>query len=344
MREKPSTPRAPARPPESLVPHLASYAREARAMGFTTSSVRAQLWKLRQLGRWLDQSKIPASGLTEQVIREYLAARRGSGRRLEGAGAAARRCLAHLRQLGRVPPPDPPVDDSPIGQTQHRYEDYLKIERALDPKTLLKYAPFVRKFLVSRFGDGPCRLADLGSRDISQFVLRSASSMSSSGAHDMTTALRSFLRFLFQTGQIETDLTASVPTVASWRLATIPKYISSVDVRRLLDACPRDTECSTRNYAILLLLARLGLRAGDVAAMELDDIDWRTGELRVRGKTSSRDRFPRRRSGQRWPATFGTLDQHAPRAASSSVHSRRGGPSLLPGWAPSCGTHSTAPA
>ncbi len=292
MREKPSTLRAPACPLGSLVPYLASYAREARAMGFTASSVRAQLWKLKQLSSWLDDRKIAASGLTEPVIREYLAARRFSGSRADGEGAAARRCFAHLRELGVAPPEQPPFDDSPIGQIRRRYEDYLRIERSLDAKTLLKYVPFVRKFLVSQFGDGPVRLADLRSRDISRFVLRHAPSMSSSGAHDMTTALRSFLRFLFQAGEVETDIAASVPTVATWRLATIPKYISSVDVQRLLDACPQDTECSKRNYAILLLLARLGLRAGDVAAIELDDIEWRTGELRVRGKTSSRDRFP----------------------------------------------------
>jgi site-specific recombinase XerD len=261
-------------------------------MGFTASSVRAHLWKLKQLSRWLDEHKTPASGLTEPIIREYLVARRCAGRRADGEGAAARRCLAHLRELGVAPPAEPLVDHSPIGQIQRRYGDYLRIERSLDAKTLLKYIPFVRKFLVSQFGDGPVRLADLRSRDISEFVFRRAPSMSSSGAHDMTTALRSFLRFLFQTVQIETDMAASVPAVASWRLATIPKYISSVNVQRLLDACPRDTECSNRNYAILLLLARLGLRAGEVAAIKLDDIEWRTGELRVRGKTSSRDRFP----------------------------------------------------
>jgi site-specific recombinase XerD len=86
-------------------------------------------------------------------------------------------------------------------------------------------------------------------------------------------------------------MAASVPTVALWRLATIPKYISPADVQRLLDACPRNTECSERNYAILLLLARLGLRAGDVVALELDDIEWRAGEIRVRGKRPQ-DRFP----------------------------------------------------
>jgi integrase len=86
-------------------------------------------------------------------------------------------------------------------------------------------------------------------------------------------------------------MAASVPTVALWRLATIPKYISPADVQRLLDACPRNAECSERNYAILLLLARLGLRAGDVVALELDDIEWRAGEIRVRGKRPQ-DRFP----------------------------------------------------
>ncbi len=292
MRGKPSPGRGPACAPRTLVAYLASYAREVRAMGFTASSTRAQLWRLRRLSKWLEERKIPASALTEHVITKYLAARGRPGRRGEGEAAAARRCLAHLRQLGVAPPAEPAFDDSPVGRIQRRYEEYLQVERALDPKTLLKYGPFVRKFLASRFGDGPARVADLRARDVSTFVLRCASSMGSSQARDMTVALRSFFRFLFQTGQVETDIAASVPKVAAWRFATIPKYISPSNVQRLLDKSPRDTKSGRRNYAILLLLARLGLRAGDVAALELDDIDWRAGELRVRGKTTSRDRFP----------------------------------------------------
>jgi len=111
-------------------------------------------------------------------------------------------------------------------------------------------------------------------------------------AQVMTTALRSFLRFLLQTGKINADLGASVPSVANWPLSTIPKYLTVDQVERVIRGSVQRTSIGRRNHAILLLLARLGLRAGEVTALELGDLDWRSGELVVRGKRTSRDRFP----------------------------------------------------
>ncbi len=108
----------------------------------------------------------------------------------------------------------------------------------------------------------------------------------------MTTAFRSFFRFLFQKGELQTDLAASVPTVADWRLSTVPKFLTPEEVERVLKACDRRTATGRRDYAILLLLARLGLRAGEVVALQLDDINWRAGEILVRGKGLFHDRMP----------------------------------------------------
>jgi site-specific recombinase XerD len=108
----------------------------------------------------------------------------------------------------------------------------------------------------------------------------------------MTTAFRSFFRFLFQSGELQVDLSAAVPTVADWRLSTIPKYLIPDEVERVVSSCDRQTSTGRRDYAILLLLARLGLRAGEVVALELDDIDWRAGEILVRGKGLLHDRMP----------------------------------------------------
>jgi site-specific recombinase XerD len=108
----------------------------------------------------------------------------------------------------------------------------------------------------------------------------------------MVTALRSFLRFLFQHGQIEANLAEAVPAVVDWRLSTIPKYLSVEEIEGLLDACDQSTSTGRRDRAILLLLARLGLRAGEVVALELDDIDWRAGEIVVRGKGLLHDHLP----------------------------------------------------
>ena len=108
----------------------------------------------------------------------------------------------------------------------------------------------------------------------------------------MTTAFRSFFRFLFQKGELHADLAASVPTVAAWRLSTVPKHLTPEEVERVLKACNRGLASGRRDYAVLLLLARLGLRAGEVVALQLDDINWRAGEITVRGKGLFHDRMP----------------------------------------------------
>jgi len=108
----------------------------------------------------------------------------------------------------------------------------------------------------------------------------------------MTTAFRSFFRFLFQTGELQADLVPAVPTVADWRLSTVPKYLMPDEVERVVGSCNRQTSTGRRDYAILLLLARLGLRAGEIVAVKLDDIDWRAGEILIRGKGLVHDRMP----------------------------------------------------
>jgi integrase/recombinase XerD len=109
----------------------------------------------------------------------------------------------------------------------------------------------------------------------------------------MTTALRALFRFLFQAGELGVDLSLAVPTVPDWRLATLPRSLTPEHVERLLAACDRRTATGRRDHAILRLLARLGLRAGEVVALELDDLHWRTGEITIRGKKGLRhERFP----------------------------------------------------
>src|SRR5262249_50524403 len=108
----------------------------------------------------------------------------------------------------------------------------------------------------------------------------------------MVAALRSFFRFLFQHGQTESDLAGAIPTVPEWRLAEVPKYLKPEEVERVIHSCQRDTDVARRDHAIVLLLARLGLRASEVIALELDDIDWRTGVLTVRGKGRAHDCLP----------------------------------------------------
>jgi site-specific recombinase XerC len=200
--------------------------------------------------------------------------------------------LDHLREHHVVQRVTPTCDVSPLAAILDRYEKHLRSERGLTTATIINYLPFARKFLSDRFGEGPFLLKVVRPCDISGFILRHARTMSCRRAQLMTTAFRSFFRFLFMRGELQVDLAPSIPTVADWRLSTLPRYITAEEVIRVLGSCDRHTATGRRDYALLLLLARLGLRAGEIVAMQLDDIDWRSGEILVRGKGLLYDRMP----------------------------------------------------
>jgi site-specific recombinase XerD len=303
-----------------LGPHLDSFVAVLDELGYSRASKREQLWLLQDLGRSLQQWGITAGQLDEKALKKFLARRRRRGRLRRSDAATVRRFLAHLREQGIARPARVVPDDSPIAQLQRRYETYLRKERGLSPSTLHSYLPLSHRFLTEQFGNGPLHLETLGPPDVSNFVLRHALSMCPKLAQLMVSALRSFLRFLFRDGEIVADLAACVPTVANWRLAAVPKYISPEDVERLLNSCDRSTTAGRRNYAILLLLARLALRAGEVVAMRLEDIHWRAGELLVRGKGSRHDRLPLTKDVGSALATY--LRHDRPRCGSRQVFVR----------------------
>lgn len=276
----------------ALGTYLDSFAAAVSAMGYQRSTVRWQLWLLRDLGRWLERRGVPVTELDESILERFVVWCRRRGRVSRGDAATVQRFLGHLRAQGIVRPADVSRADSAIAQLLRRYEVYLKQERGLAPATVATYQPFVHRFLIERFGNGPLLLERLGPSDLETAVVRHAPSTCPKRAQLMASALRSFLRFLLLQGEIAIDLAASVPTVADARLATVPKYISAQEVERLLTGCNRSSTVGRRDYAILLLLARLGLRAGEVLALELDDIHWRAGEIVVRGKGNVRDRLP----------------------------------------------------
>jgi site-specific recombinase XerD len=164
------------------------------------------------------------------------------------------------------------------------YEHFLLKERNLVPHTVAHRRLVARRFLSERFGSGPLVLSRLRAPDVTTFVQRHASDHGPAHAKHLVTGVRLFLRYLHYKGQIDADLSLAVPTVAGWALSTVPKHLPAADVRRLLHHCDRTTPLGRRNYAILLLLARLGLRAGEVVRLNLEDIDWENGRITVYGK------------------------------------------------------------
>jgi site-specific recombinase XerD len=200
--------------------------------------------------------------------------------------------LEHLRDHGVIPVPVSEADSSSLSCIAGDFEHYLLHQRCLAPTTVQYYLATVRRFLGERFGTQPLRLAVLCPQDVTRFMVQQARRYSPGHAKLLATALRSFFRFLLQRGAIATDLANAVPTVPNWRLSPLPKFMKGEDVDCLLQSCDHSTPQGQRDYAILLLLARLGLRPGEVVAMEIDDLDWETGELLVRGKGGRRDRLP----------------------------------------------------
>jgi len=181
---------------------------------------------------------------------------------------------------------------TPVERCALAYAQYLRDARALARTTIINYVPFIRGFLTDRFGTGPVKLACLKADDVVRFVQRQASHLHLKRAKLLTTALRSFLQYARYRGEVALDLAAAVPIVANWSMPSIPRAIGADQVRQLLRSIDRRTAIGRRDYAILLLLARLGLRAGEVAFLELEDIDWDAGQLSVRGKRDQRTSLP----------------------------------------------------
>jgi site-specific recombinase XerD len=275
-----------------LTPHLSVFAASLREDGYAIATMQSKVGVLADFAQWLERKGISLSDLDERRAEMFISGRQRKGRLRRGDRETLRQFLAHLRNRGVVPKLEPTPDNSPLGAILDRYEKHLRSERALVTATVVNYVPFVRRFLIERFQQGPVLIRDLKAADISAFVLRHAPTMGCRRAQLMTTAFRSFFSFLFQSGELQADLAVSVPTVADWRLSTVPKYLRPEEVRRLLGVCDRKTSAGRRDYAILLLLARLGLRAGEVVSLDLDDIDWRAGEILIRGKGLLHDRMP----------------------------------------------------
>jgi len=269
--------------------HLDSFVAVVSRLGYARSTIRTQLWLLADLGRWLRRRALGIKALRARVTEDFIGRRRCAGRLGRGDAATLRLFLDHLRAEDVIPPPPPLVDRSPLGRLKARYEEYLRKERGLSPATGYRYWFVLRRFLGERFGDGPIRLRDLRPDDVTHGLLRHAPRR---GIQLYASALRSFFRFLFQEGDTDCDLSAVVPTVRRWRLVDVPKYLKAAEVEALLASCDRTSPVGRRNYAVLLMLARLGLRAGEVVRLELGDLDWRAGELTVRGKGLVHDRLP----------------------------------------------------
>ena len=282
-------------PTGPLACHLDAFARELSEQGFQRPSMAPQIRVVASFSQWLKANGVGLEALCDEHVERFL--RRTKRRRSSRAGHQTwlHRLMVFLRRSGVVDPQPtaPQGEASQIQRVVGAFDEHLLDVQALSPATRRQYTPFVEQFLTERFASGNVELGELGAGDVVGFIRRQASQLSPARAKCATIAMRSFLRYLRLRGDVVIDLAAAVPTVPNWSMTAIPRAIAPDDLRSVLDGCRRDTVVGRRDYAILLLLARLGLRAGEIVSLTLDSIDWARGCLTVVGsKGGQRTELP----------------------------------------------------
>lgn len=279
---------------KSLDDHIALFLHHLCTVGYAKHTLREKQLILGGFARWAKRRGLTVAGFSDRHVTAFVAHSSG---RLRSFIALERRVV---RQFLRYVRTESGGDHLPVlkkisvaGGLLRDYEAYLRNNRGLAENSIHVYIPFIRSFLTSHAGQSSrVSKRSLNALAIRDFVLSHIQHRSGEYVRLLGTALRSFLHFLFLSGRIARDLSPSVPTVRKYRQAVPPAFLSPEEVERVLAKTDRTTSTGCRDYAILLLLARLGLRAGEIVALELDDLLWRTGEIVIHGKGKMVDRLP----------------------------------------------------
>lgn len=268
----------------SVGAHLDGLTDHMSSQGYRWFTIKQYLGACVHFGRWHDRSRSDLAALDEGTIEDFAShlrrcrcrgEYRGNRCGREGVIPACHRLLEYLRAVGVALPRKEPA----IPEVITAFEEWMRGHRGTADRTLSDYRLYIRELL-----DTGIALDQLKADQLRGHVLRGATPRRAQ-AQVMVRALRMFVRFLVATGRSPAHLDGAIPSVACWRLATLPQHVSPSDVKRLVAYCP-PTAVGRRDRAVLLLLSRLGLRRGDLAQLKLDDLDWGRGRLRVRGKTA----------------------------------------------------------
>ena len=275
-----------------LDPHLPGYLDRIRQQGYCVTSLKPKIVIANRFNKWLASQDLVLTDLDEQTVFSFFKELPRPGHVRRGDLAVLLMLVDYLRQVGVVSPA-PSVSGASIFQCiVNSFARYLREERGLSQSSVLTYTRVAQLFLSQTTKNPIGDPDDLSSQQIREFICTAADSASPRYAQLMTSALRSLLRFLYINGKTSRDLSLCVPTVAEWRLSTLPKFLDPAQVEAILTTCDPGTAIRKRDLAILLLLARLGLRACEIKNMELDDIHWELGQLTVRGKGGIQNRLP----------------------------------------------------
>jgi site-specific recombinase XerD len=278
------------RKPGPLGPFVEGYRAWLLGRGYSPSVVVRSLITLGHLGRWLERNALAVDQLTAEAISTFLAEYRVDHGRLPGASVWP--LHEYLRAEGAVPQ-EPPEVVAPVEQLIGEYREWLVCERGLAPVTVRANEQLARRFLAGRVSAADaCSELGITAGEVNALLVRERARVSSGSVGCFTYRLRSLLRYLALRGFADPGLAPAVPRVARWREATIPQFPTRPQIDRLLASCDRKNVTGARDYAVLLPLARLGLRAVEVSRLRLDDLDWRAGLIIVDGKAHQRERLP----------------------------------------------------
>jgi len=312
-------------PEGPLAAHIGAFAGWLHEQGYALRSIRRHVLLASCFNGWLKHKGIAVCSITPEQPAQYLRYRSRQVRLWPEDASALSKLLCFLQCEGIIPAKRVIAHQpTPVERCIRAYERHLREARGLAEATILIHLPFIRTFLKDRFGDGPVTLSRLCARDVVRFVQRQVRRLHGGRAKLLRTALRSFLQYARYRGDVKLDLAASVPAVANWSMSSIPRAISANQVRRLLASIDQRAPIGLRDYAILLLLARLGLRAGAVAFLELEDIDWKAAQLSVRGKCGPRSEVPL--PGEVGKAIVAYLRRGRPKSSSRRVFLRAKAP------------------
>lgn len=272
-----------------LVLWATELAGQLKDLGYAPSTAARQMQLVGRLSRFLQQRGLGAVDLSAEVVEEFFADLHVHHGSSWPTAKSFVWLLDYLRATGVVPAAVPRRPTTREEELVEHFGHYLRVERGLASQTVELYAQSAALFL----GEHPGReLQDVDAGDVSRFMTGHCRRLSHRSAERLATGMRSFLGFALLEGLIGVPLAGAVPSTARWSGAGLPQALARSQVAALLAACDRRRAIGRRDYAILVLLSRLGLRAAEVAALRLDDIDWRAGELVVRGKGRTEERLP----------------------------------------------------